>query len=156
MSAPQPHFVSIHRAISWAMSLLKVQLNICTKATLRADESGCCGEVGGGNITFFWGVHVYCAQLVLTIIMPRIVLLTLTRRQMTFNRQKHVGAKCQSAKGTSLYRAPGKKSSTENAGARLWLLLHWEVIQVSCVWVGIQKVSLCLLEGSDGFEVNRE
>ena len=68
MSAPQPHFVSIHRAISWAMSLLKVQLNICTKATLRADESGCCGEVGGGGkITIFWGVHVYCAQLMLTI-----------------------------------------------------------------------------------------
>ena len=31
------------------MSLLKVQLNICTKATLRADESGCCGVVGGGG-----------------------------------------------------------------------------------------------------------
>ena len=55
MSAPQPHFVSIHRAISWAMSLLKVQLNICTKATLRADESGCCGEVGGGEYNNFLG-----------------------------------------------------------------------------------------------------
>ena len=50
------------------MSLLKVQSDICTKATLRADESGCCGEVGrGGVITIFWGVHVYCAQLMLTI-----------------------------------------------------------------------------------------
>lgn len=37
------------------MSLLKVQLNICTKATLRADESGCCGEVGGGEYNNFLG-----------------------------------------------------------------------------------------------------
>ena len=41
--------------------------------------------------------------------MPRIVLLTLTRSQMMFNRRKHVGAKCQSAKGANLYRAPEKK-----------------------------------------------
>lgn len=107
------------------MSLLKVQSNICTKATLRADESGCCGEVGGGggkDNNFLGSTCLLCSAYAYH--MPRIVLLTLTRRQMMFNRQKHVGAKCQSAKGTSLYRAPGKKSSTESAGARLWLLLH--------------------------------
>ena len=111
-------FVSVHRAISRAMSLLEVQANICTKATLRADESGCCGEVGGGDITIFWGsTCLLCSAYAYH--MPRIVLLTLTRSQMMFNRQKHVGAKCQSAKGASLYRAPGKKMSTESVGARL-------------------------------------
>lgn len=104
------------------MSLLKVQSDICTKATLRADESGCCGEVGGGEYNIFLGsTCLLCSAYAYN--MPSIVLLTLTRRQMTFNRQKHVGAKCQSAKGTCLYRAPGKKSSRESAGARLWLLL---------------------------------
>jgi len=91
-------FVSIHRAISWAMSLLKVQSNICTKATLGSDESGCCGEVGrGGNITIFLrSTCLLCSAYAYH--MPRIVLLTLTRSQMTFNRQKQVGTKCQSAK----------------------------------------------------------
>ena len=117
-------FVSIHRAISRAMSLLKVQSNICTKATLRSDESGCCGEVGGGREynNFLRSTCVLCSAYAYH--MPRIVLLTLTRSQMTFNRQKHVGAKFQSAKGANLYRAPGKKLSTESAGAQLWLLLH--------------------------------
>ena len=78
---------------------------------------------GGGDYNnFLESTCLLCSAYAYN--MPRIVLLTLTRRQMTFNRQKHVGAKCQSAKVTSLYRAPGKKLSTESAGAWLWLLLH--------------------------------
>ena len=80
------------------------------------------GGGGRGDNNFLGSTCLLCSAYAYH--MSRIVLLTLTRRQMMFNRQKHVGAKCQSAKGTSLYRAPGKKSSTESAGARLWLLLH--------------------------------
>lgn len=51
---------------------------------------------GGKDNNFLGSTCLLCSAYAYH--MPRIVLLTLTRRQMMFNRQKHVGAKCQSAK----------------------------------------------------------
>ena len=55
---------------SFASSEIWLIYALCLPLNLPLAESGCCGVVGGGGggeITIFWGVHVYCAQLMLTI-----------------------------------------------------------------------------------------